>query len=291
LSLLIFDLKFAIIKFRGYFESMHPHNTFLIILVLGMAIAFIIGPSLWPKSEESAKLEEFQTDSSITLLDPEMAPPEDKPLIMQGFHQMLDSKKYMSKYAKDGVNCTNCHFAAGNTLGGTNNGISLVGVTKNYPIILPEKNVKVTLEARINGCFTRSMNGKPLPQDSQEMRAIVAYLTWISSPTKDTMVTWLGLPPLHSKHIPNPHNGSQLFATHCAACHGENGEGQQRSEQLSYPALWGSRAFNAPKGMNRFSVLASFLYYNMPYKNPFLTVEEALDIAAFLVNPSNSKQE
>lgn len=255
---------------------------FLAIFFLGILIAFAIGPSLWPKSEESKKLEEFQTDTSITLLDPEMAPPEIKPLVMQGFKQMLDSKKYMSEYANEGVNCTNCHFAAGNTLGGTNNGISLVGVTKNYPFTTSENKV-ITLEMRINGCFTRSMNGKPLPENSQEMRAIVAYLTWISSPAENTVVTWLGLPKLYSKHTPNPQNGGQLFATHCASCHGDNGEGQPRTEQLSYPALWGKKAFNAPEGMNRFPVLAAFLYCNMPYKNPFLTVEEALDIAAFLV--------
>ncbi|HEY4831451.1 MAG TPA: c-type cytochrome [Waddliaceae bacterium] len=267
---------------------MYYHNTFLAILVLGMGIAFTIGPSLWPKGEESKKREEFQTDTSITLLDPEMAPPEIKPLVMQGFNQMLDSKKYMPEYANDGVNCTNCHFAAGNTLGGTNNGISLVGAINNYPIILPE-NKTVTIENRINGCFTKSMNGKPLPVGSQEMLAIVAYLTWISSPAKDISVTWLGLKPLHSQHTPNPHNGAELFSIHCAACHGDSGEGQRRSEQLSYPALWGPHAFNAPEGMNRFPVLASFLYFNMPYENPFLTAEEALDIAAYLVSQSHSQ--
>ncbi len=35
------------------------------------------------------------------------------------------------------------------------------------------------LEERINGCFRRSMNGKPLPPDSADMQAMVAYFDWM----------------------------------------------------------------------------------------------------------------
>ena len=260
------------------------HNIVLAIVICGISIAFAIGPFLWPKSEEEQKLEEFHTSTPIDLVDPEMAPPEIKPLVMQGFNILRECKKNLPEYAKDGVNCTNCHFAAGNTLGGTNNGISLVGATKHYPFKPPGEDGLITIEDRINGCFLKSMNGKALPAKSQEMRAIVAYLTWISSPVKNIPITWRGLPPLYSNHTPNRQKGAQLFAAHCAECHGKNGEGQERSEALSYPTLWGPHSFNAPDGMNKFPTLTSFIYFNMPYKDPFLTLDEALDIAAFLVS-------
>src|SRR5881409_3251809 len=37
------------------------------------------------------------------------------------------------------------------------------------------------LEDRINDCFERSMNGKPVPRESEEMRAMLAYIWWLSS--------------------------------------------------------------------------------------------------------------
>ena len=42
----------------------------------------------------------------------------------------------------------------------------------------------ISLEDRINGCFRRSMNGKPLPVDSADMKAMVAYFDWMKGATK-----------------------------------------------------------------------------------------------------------
>ena len=42
----------------------------------------------------------------------------------------------------------------------------------------------ITLEDRINGCFLRSMNGKPLPVDGADMKAMVAYFDWMKGATK-----------------------------------------------------------------------------------------------------------
>src|SRR5262249_5254067 len=38
-----------------------------------------------------------------------------------------------------------------------------------------------TLEERINGCMQRSMNGRPLPLGSSEMKAFIAYMRWLST--------------------------------------------------------------------------------------------------------------
>ena len=45
---------------------------------------------------------------------------------------------------------------------------------------MPRSSKEVDIEARINGCFQRSMHGKVLDRESPEMSAIVAYMRWLS---------------------------------------------------------------------------------------------------------------
>lgn len=213
---------------------------------------------------------------NFQLVDPEMAPPDIKPLVMRGYYIILETKERLPEYAGDRINCTNCHFGAGNTLGGVRNGISLVGVTKKYV-------KEFSLAERINSCFEKSLNGKPLPVDSEPMNAMIAYLKWISGPAeKIEKMSWLGLQPIHSTHVPNPIHGEKLYQKHCYECHGSDGQGQPRKDDLSYPPLWGSNSFNSKAGMNDPSIFSCFIYQNMPYNNPALTPEEALDIASFV---------
>ena len=94
---------------------------------------------------------------------------------------------------------------------------------------------------------------------------------------------------MRSKHIPNPKNGALVYETQCALCHGKNGEGQERPNDLSYPPLWGESSFNASAGMNKIDTFAYFVYENMPYNDPKLTVEEALDVAAFVTSQPRPK--
>jgi len=215
------------------------------------------------------------------LVDPELAPASIKPLVMQGYHILMETQKYLPEYAGDRITCNNCHFACGNTLGGANGGISLVGVTKVYPRSLPG-NKTLSLAERINYCFEKSLNGKPLPIDSQPMHAMLAYLEWISSKIPTSATPWLGLQALKSKHEPDPLTGQAVYVVRCASCHSADGQGEPRSENLSYPPLWGDSSFNSRAGMNSLQTMASFVYYNMPYTEAELTEEEALDVAAFI---------
>lgn len=215
------------------------------------------------------------------LVDPELASAEIKPLVMQGYHILMETQKYLPEYAGDRITCNNCHFACGNTLGGSNGGISLVGVTKVYPRSLPG-NKTLSLAERINYCFEKSLNGKPLPLDSQPMQAMLAYLEWISSKIPTANTPWLGLKALKSRHTPDPKNGQKVYLTYCVSCHGSDGQGEPRDENLNYPPLWGSSSFNARAGMHSVPTLASFVYYNMPYTQADLSKKEALDVAAFI---------
>lgn len=254
-------------------------------LILGtIALLTMIGGIFMASPQPNSfltKIEQSPKEPGLALLDPEMAPEEIRPTVMLGFRIMQDTKKLLPQYAGDRISCTNCHFDSGNTFGGINDGISLVGVTKVYPKVIPG-NPHQTLEERINECFRKSLSGNPLPLDAPEMKAMVAYLEWISQGISTNEVPWLGLKKLHITTTPNPERGKVLFAQQCAPCHGSEGQGKTKPYQLSYPPLWGENAFMAEAGMNEISTLTSFIYYNMPYQSPDLTVDEALDIAAFV---------
>ena len=219
------------------------------------------------------------------LLDPECAPEDLLTKILYGYHIMLDTRKHCPDFSGNSLDCTCCHFNAGNTLGGKNRGISLVGVSVMYPRFSKRDNKEITLSDRLNNCFMRSMNGKPLPPNSMEMEALLAYLTWISHEVADApMLPWLGLDPVPSNHIPDPENGQKLYVQHCQICHGPNGEGHKGS-----PPLWGPNSFNDGAGMNTLPMISSFVWQNMPKGQPVLTPEEALDVGAYVISRPRPK--
>lgn len=223
------------------------------------------------------------------LYDPEMAPAEIKDQVMRGFHIMMETRSSLPENAGDKISCTNCHFSGGNTFGGRKGGLSLVGVVHEYPKTL-ESGKKFTLAERMNSCFMRSLNGKPLSLDSPDMNALVTYLEWISKGIpKRANYPWMGTKKLRTRHTPDPKNGAKIYEMNCALCHGKNGEGQERPYDLSYPPLWGDYSFNDGAGMNTLETFAYFVYENMPYNDPELTVEDALDVASFVIRQPRPK--
>lgn len=213
------------------------------------------------------------------LLDPECAPEDMLNKIMYGYNIMLNTKKHAPEYCKNNLDCNCCHFNGGNTLGGKNRGISLVGVTAMYPKFSKRDKKEISLPDRLNNCFKRSMNGKPLPEDCIEREALLAYLAWISHEVMDApSLPWLGLEPIPSNHFPDPENGKKVYGQYCQICHGTNGEGQ-----INVPPLWGDYSFNDGAGMNTMPMLSTFVWLNMPHGQPVLTPEEALDVAAFVI--------
>lgn len=137
----------------------------------------------------------------------------------------------------------------------------------------------MTLADRINECFERSMNGKPLPPDSVKLTAIVAYITWLSQNMPPGVeVPWRGIPRLISTHQPDPLNGKKVYEKKCVFCHGSDGQGT-----MAAPPVWGPRSYNIGAGMARVSVAASFIKANMPRGWGWtVTDDEAIDAAAYL---------
>jgi thiosulfate dehydrogenase len=222
---------------------------------------------------------------SFQLHDPEQSPVDIHDTVMYGYKLITKTSELLPKYVGNALNCTHCHFAGGNTIGGKSNGISLAGVAAVYPDYNERSKEIITLQERINGCFLRSMNGLPLPINGTEMEAFVTYLHWIS---KDfpiyEKIPWRGLPKLKIDRDPNEKQGMESFEMKCAPCHGKDGAGGN-----FVPPLWGPNSFNDGAGMNKIDTFASFIFLNMPYHDPGLTKEEAYDIASFVTKQPRPK--
>lgn len=193
------------------------------------------------------------------------------------------------RYAGNNLSCQNCHLNAGNQ----RFGMPLVGVYGDFPTFMGRENNVRTLEDRINGCFQRSMNGRPLPVDSKEMKALVAYIQFLSTGVPvGTSVDGRGLPQLKLlTRAADPDRGEKVYAKNCALCHQADGQGKRNgvpgdTKGYLYPPLWGPDSFNDGAGMHRLITAARFIHANMPfgttYKNPTLSVEDAWDVAAYI---------
>lgn len=206
------------------------------------------------------------------------APANMREAIQLGYNIITDTGKYAGEYVGNKLTCANCHFTGGISEGGKNGGLSLVGVAAKYPMYRDRQKAPVDLVIRINDCFERSMNGSIPPNTGKEMQAVMAYLHWIS---KDMPiygnVPWLTNPPLSSEHKGDAGTGRAVFAQNCAVCHGSDGGGT-----VIAPPVYGPMSYNDGAGMANPATLATFAHNNMPKGNPALTVEQALDVAAFV---------
>ena len=193
------------------------------------------------------------------------------------------------RFAGNNLNCQSCHLEAGSK----EFGLPFVGVYADFPNYRARSGAVGTVEDRIQGCMVRSMNGKPLPADSREMTAIVAYLKFLSS----------GRPvgaPTHGRgpgrmpeltRAADPAHGEAVYAQNCAACHGDQGQVQRagplgHAHGYAIPPLWGPDSFNDGAGMTRLINAANFVHNNMPngvtWQAPALSTEDAWDVAAFV---------
>jgi len=190
------------------------------------------------------------------------------------------------KSSSNGMNCQNCHLKAGTVPFGNNYG----AVASSYPKFRSRSGAVEGFEKRVNDCIERSLNGEKLEQDSPEMQAMVAYLQWVGKEVKKGETpAGFGLVELELLDRPaDPQRGALVYAQYCARCHGEKGEGEMGESGLEwkYPPLYGEHSYNMGAGLYRLSRFAAYVKANMPYgvsfENPFLTDEEAWDVAAYV---------
>lgn len=209
--------------------------------------------------------------------------------LLNDTHQHLGPKveNEAMRFSGNVLSCANCHQDNGTK----QFGLPWMGASQAYPQYRGREDEVQSLEQRINGCFERSLNGKAVPVDSKEMRAMVVYIDWLSKDmTKETY--GLGTPRFEGPNRKGDvARGEQRYALFCMSCHGGNGEGYQvvtLPESSSYvaPPLWGDGSYNVGAGMNRLLTTAAFIQSNMPlgtaWNKPALANEDVYDIAAYL---------
>ncbi len=213
--------------------------------------------------------------------------------VKYGRELMLNTAQYIGpegingKYLGNKMNCTNCHQDAGTKAFSFN----LMLSHEQYPQYRAREGKVLTLAERVNNCIERPHNGKPLALDSKEMVAFLSYLKWINGllPKTGSFKGVRNLEIAFPSRAASPEKGSKLYALHCKSCHGTNGEGQLRTDGITYayPPLWGEVAYQRGSSMHRVIKQAQWLKANMPHgkataDKPFLSDEEALDLAAFV---------
>jgi thiosulfate dehydrogenase len=193
------------------------------------------------------------------------------------------------RYSGNNLSCQNCHLGAGTQ----RYALPLIGVYGWFPTYMGREDEVRTLEDRINGCFERSMNGRALPVDSREMKAMLAYIQFLSTgipvgaPTEGRGTPELAL----LDRAADPERGAEVYAQNCALCHQPDGQGVRNGEPgdargYLYPPLWGPDTYNDGAGMTRLITAARFIRANMPfgatYANPILSEEDAWDVTAYI---------
>jgi thiosulfate dehydrogenase len=202
-------------------------------------------------------------------------PKDQRELVEYGRQLFNETPVYGARWVKGRVACRSCHLEGGIAAYAA----PVVGAAQAYPQYSTRARRTITLEDRVEECMTRSENGAPLETDGREMKALLAYIDWLSEPhAGQRKFVGRGLEKLPVM-VPDVGNGARVYAAQCAGCHGENGEGRRPQ----FPPLWGERAFNDGAGMNGVDKMAAFVQYNMPHnRKGILTAQEAYDVAGFL---------
>lgn len=193
------------------------------------------------------------------------------------------------RFAGNNLDCQSCHISAGTQ----KFGLPLVGVYVDFPAYAARIGRIETIEERVQNCMERSMNGKPLPPEGPEMTALVSYLKFLSAgrPIGGAIVgRGSGAMP-ELDRAADPERGGKVYASTCAACHGNNGEGQRNgkvgdAKGYMFPPLWGPDSFNDGAGMHRLITAANFIHSNMPagttWDQPALSPDDAWNVAAYI---------
>jgi thiosulfate dehydrogenase len=261
---------------------MRDWATIAVASVIAVLLGFGIGYLLWgwPTNWYTADVDS-------------LGPGAENDLIRYGKDLIVDTPRHIGKSASDpamrfagnDLACQSCHLNAGLQPFAA----PFVSTFATYPMMVND-HVQ-TLRERINGCMTRSMNGKPLPEDGHEMQALIAYIKFVGTGSPEGVrVAGMGLRPLSKPaEPPDATRGEAVYDKFCANCHKADGQGEKRlTPHIGYtiPPLWGDDSFNAAAGMAKLDYAAAYIHDNMPfgidYQDPVLSVQQAWDVAAYL---------
>lgn len=267
--------------------------TFLLLLIF-IIVGNVKLEDIIPKSdmEIALKTDFFNRNNDVSLLDTS----KKEQMIKYGHELIVNTSNHLGPsskmaYAGNNLACQNCHLGAGTKAFAA----PYIGLTQKFPQLNKRTGKTIFLSNRINGCMERSMNGKKLPIESKEMKAMISYMEWLSRdmPKEFVEKNFVGSGFLEIE-MPNRSvnliKGKMIYEQQCISCHQENGKGQQNKKGNGYnfPPLWGNDSYNHGAGMYRVLTAAQFIKANMPFgasaENPILTDEEAYDVAGYINN-------
>ncbi len=215
--------------------------------------------------------------------------------IRRGMQLFTNTRTNASEFVGNGLSCSNCHLDKGRRP----DSAPMWAAWVQYPKYR-SKNKKInTMEDRINGCFTYSMNaqnsptGGPPPKGHDVYKDLQSYFYWLATaaPTGAKM-KGAGYLQLEKTALGyDPVRGRQVFLANCASCHGDDGHGQKDlNGRYIFPPLWGPDSFNWGAGMARVDTAAGFIKANMPLGQPNrLSDQQAWDVAAFVDSQERPK--
>ena len=200
---------------------------------------------------------------------------QQKDLVHQGKLIFDQTPRYAAGYVGNKLACNDCHLQSGTAAYAA----PMIDLAQSFPMFNKRAGHVISLENRIQECFVRSEAGRPLPESSHEMKALMAYINWLSRDgVKGKSYEGRGLvklPPLTG----DPVSGRAIYASQCAGCHGKDGAGVPPI----LPAVWGADSYNDGAGMNNPSKMAAFVIHNMPQNDPgTLTAQQAYNVSAYI---------
>lgn len=232
----------------------------------------------------------WDPDADDTTLDMDFTPPSyaDIPdddfgdMVRKGRAIFTDTQEHAGKYVGDDLNCVNCHLGAGRVA----DSAPLWAAWLRYPRYRGKNDKVNSYTDRLQGCFKYSMNGKAPPADGDIIKALSAYSYWMAARAPTGMdVKGFGFPSqgFEPPSKPDYDNGKEVFADHCAICHGDDGQGQQVNGKTVFPPLWGPESYNWGAGMHKVKTAATFIKHNMPLGlGGSLSDKQAWDVAKYI---------
>jgi thiosulfate dehydrogenase len=243
------------------------HSAALSVILCGMGVLLSGCSGPHPIALRTPKSSPFQTAS--------LPPGAQSDLVRQGKLIFDRTPKFASAYVGNRLSCSDCHLQSGTAAYSA----PMIDIANIFPMFNKRAGRVISMQERFQECFIRSENGRPLPTDSPEMKALTAYVDWLSrdgvkgKPYKGH--GFVKLPKLPG----DPAKGKPIYASQCASCHGTHGAGVPPI----LPPLWGPNSYNDEAGMNNPKKMAAFLIHNMPQNHPgTLTPQDAFDVAFFI---------
>jgi len=176
------------------------------------------------------------------------------------------------RHVGNGQNCANCHLGGGMAA----NSAPHVGRLGIYPKYRGKNDHVNTMDERIRGCFTYSMNagsseaGGPPKPDSQllERHAVIHVLDGQGAPSAKTCPGAAIAVSISRRTVtPSPAGSPSTRPSAPSVTPRTAAASSPPTAKQIFPPC-GEKAFNWGAGMHRINTAAGFIKYNMPWARP-----------------------